>query len=314
MSQLMNNPNVLLVGGTGFLGKHLAEEYLKLNYNVTILSRNKISITTGKGRIRHLVYNLDKKVPWDEITVNIGIAYFLYSPNIPRTNPYSLSSDISKLSRIGQKFLDSCVKNKVKTICFPSSGGAVYGKSSSKILNENSPTNPISNYGMSKLIFEKMLIMYQHLHNIDFLIFRISNVYGPFQNLNKPQGVISHWLRNTIKGETIEIWGNGEVKRDYIYISDAVSAMVAATESSVRNEIFNIGYGVSYSLLDILEVFKKILTFKLDHVYKEFHNTDVQDASLDVKLLKTTFAWSPKINLEEGIKLTYNFLKDNYGK
>lgn len=305
-----NTPSVLLIGGTGFLGKHLALKFLSLGYFVKIVSRNTAELVIKSDHLIHYQYDIEKNVPWDEITQDIETVFFLYSPNIPRDSINMIREDLSLLNEIGTNILDSCVKNGVNTICFPSSGGAIYGMTSDEVINEQVSTNPISNYGLTKLVFEKLLIIYQYHHGLNYLIFRLSNVYGPFQNLNKPQGVISHWLKNIIEGRVIEIWGDGLVRRDYIYIDDAIEAMILATESKIRNEIYNLGFGKSYHLMDIIRIIETTLNLSIKYQHVSNNKSDVKNATLDVSKFKTTFNWQPKRSIEVGTALTYNFLTE----
>lgn len=312
MQSNSTKPSVLLIGGTGFLGKHLANKFLNSGIPVKIVSRNSCPFPAKTPHLTHYQFDIENDPPWLEITKDIETVFFLYSPNIPRSTKSTLSIDINSIVSIGQSLLDASVKNGVKKICFPSSGGAVYGISSDKILSEKSLTNPISIYGITKLLFEKLLLLYHHHHGLNYLIYRLSNVYGPHQNLDKPQGVISHWLKKIIEGRDIEIWGDGLVRRDYIFINDAIDAIYISSQSEIRNRVFNVGSGRSYHLVDIINILKSNLNLSFNYRHKSSDISDVEDATLNVDLFKSTFNWQPETDLEEGIQLTYNFLTEKF--
>jgi UDP-glucose 4-epimerase len=140
-------------------------------------------------------------------------------------------------------------------------------------------------------------------------VFRLSNPYGERQNPDVAQGVIPVFLKKILKDETIEIWGDGKVERDYIYIKDAVDALIKSLSTDSNDRIFNLGSGKGYTLNDILEIIENVSGKKAKVIYKEKRNIDVPVNILDNKLLSETLDWKPETDINTGIKRTYEYLK-----
>jgi UDP-glucose 4-epimerase len=146
------------------------------------------------------------------------------------------------------------------------------------------------------------------LYGLDYFVFRLSNPYGERQNPLAAQGAIPVFIYHSINGETINIWGNGEVIRDYIYIKDAVKVLSAALSKNSNDRIFNLSSAKGYSLNQILEFIEEVSGEKNIVEYKDGRNIDVSVNILDNDLVKKTFDWEPETDIKAGIKLTYNYL------
>ena len=130
-----------------------------------------------------------------------------------------------RTSQSSLALFDICRNSGVKRIVFVSSGGTIYGPSAQIPISETAPTDPITAYGVGKLAIEKYLALYEHLFGLDYRILRVANPFGPFQIPLKNQGVIAALISRALKNEPIEIWGDGSVVRDYIYVDDVVAAL-----------------------------------------------------------------------------------------
>lgn len=157
-----------------------------------------------------------------------------------------------------------------------------------------------------KLTTEKYLYLYNYLYGINYLILRLSNPFGKYHR-NIQQGLINVVLEKILNGESIEIWGDGSVVRDYIYIKDIVRIMVDLIEKNVQNEIINIGYGRGYSINEILTIIREEIG-DLSLKYVEERKVDVPYLILNIDKLRT-FIDINLIGIEEGIKKTYDWLK-----
>lgn len=153
--------------------------------------------------------------------------------------------------------------------------------------------------------------MYNKLYGLDYFVFRLSNPYGERQNPNAAQGAIPVFLNKIFKDETIDIWGDGSITRDYIYISDVAELLGASLKIHSAEKVFNIGSGKGESLNGLLDVMKKITGKKIQVNYNKGRDFDVQVNILDVSLVQSIFKWNPVIDLENGIRRTYQYLKDN---
>jgi UDP-glucose 4-epimerase len=144
--------------------------------------------------------------------------------------------------------LDVARASGVKRIVFSSSGGTVYGPPMTTPIPEDHPTNPSCSYGIVKLAIEKYLALYNNLCGLDYIVLRIANPYGERQRLVGGQGAVAAFLGRALRGEAIEIWGDGSVIRDYIYIGDVCDALIAAATCHSVQGVLSIGSGIGMML------------------------------------------------------------------
>jgi UDP-glucose 4-epimerase len=197
-----------------------------------------------------------------------------------------------------------CGKLKVRRLVFVSSGGTVYGLPSAIPTPETAPTDPIGAYGVSKLSIEKYLAVYQRLHGLDYRILRVTNPYGPFQVPIKNQGLVAAIISKALRGETNEIWGDGSVIRDYIFIDDVVDALIAAASDQSAGRIFNIGSGVGRSVREVIAAIELALGKKLDIAWKQGRAADVPASVVAIDRARDLMGWQPKVPLDSGLAQT----------
>ncbi len=229
----------------------------------------------------------------------------LSSNSVPQSSNKDPKSDL-QVNLIGAlNILDAAKDSKGKNVIMISSGGTVYGKPQALPINENHPTQPICSYGITKLAIEKYLYLYKKIHNINGLALRISNPYGGAQRINHQQGVIPNFLQKSIKNEVIQIWGDGNIVRDFIYISDVIDAIISALNYTGDDHVINIGSGHGYSLLEIIKLIEIISEKKVAYTTSSQRISDVDINILDIKKAKLLLNWEPKITIKEGLKLYY---------
>jgi len=299
---------ILVTGGTGFIGSNLVSKLCESDHEIAIVSSK--SINSSNPKIKYIKANLLNDFDYDGILKDIDIVIHLFWSNLPRANMNNLGQDINLTINSGTKLLQACQNSNIKKFIFASSGGTIYGPTSILPINENHLTNPISSYGITKLFFEKLLNLYSENSKFDCTILRLSNVYGPKQNLKSKQGVISHWLNNIINKNPIELWGSGQSIRDYVYIDDVVNAFLKVINlpKSSDCKVLNISSNQGISLLDISSILTNNLNLKFNVIKKDSDNTDVNANVLDNNLAKTKLNWIPQIGIEEGIQKTHNYL------
>src|SRR5690606_9799411 len=210
------------------------------------------------------------------------------------------------------RVFNECRNNGVKRIAFISSGGTVYGIPEEVPINESHPINPIVSYGIIKRTIEKYLYMYYKLYGLNYYIFRLSNPYGERQNPHAAQGAIPVFIYKALNNIPIEIWGDGSITRDYIYIKDTVDVIAKSISVKTDHKIFNISSGKGYSLNEVIDLIKKVSGLDPMVNYTEGRGIDVSVNILDNSLAKETFDWEPSTDIEDGIRRTYEYIYHNF--
>lgn len=203
------------------------------------------------------------------------------------------------------RLLEACREAGVKRIIFISSGGTIYGVPDQVPTPESAPTNPITAYGISKLAIEKYLGLYEYLHGLEYRVLRVANPFGPFQTALKSQGVIAAFMHQCASGDPIHIWGDGTTVRDYVYVTDVANAMLAAAQHQGPSRIFNIGGGQGRSLLEILDVIKRVSGTTPEIEFSPSRSVDIPRSILDITLASRELGWTPQTEFDEGMQRTW---------
>jgi len=304
---------ILVIGGAGFIGFHLIDRLIAEGKLVRVLDRVPVDLRPGwmdSPQVEYLVGDFVDHSAIDVAVRDIDVAYHLVSTTIPATSNVDPIFDVQS-NLIGTlSFLKAAVEAGVKKVIFVSSGGTVYGKPISVPIKETDPTDPICSYGITKLAIEKYLAMFELLYGLGFMVFRLANPFGERQRPGA-QGAIAAFMHKVAKRSPIEIWGDGSVVRDYIYIHDVVDALIRGAEYEGASRIFNVGSGEGRSLNEIVEVLRLVTGRPVECVYKESRPLDVPKSVLDVSLVKQELGWNPEIGFSNGLAKTWRWFKDN---
>lgn len=296
---------ILIFGGSGFLGSHLAEHLLHKNYKVGIYANDSLedslNLKNIKDDIQYIKSSFACDINFDSIVQSYDCVYHLISSTTPSQNSPIL--DITENIMPTLRLLDACVRQKIKRIVFFSSGGTVYGIPTHIPIPENSDTNPISSYGIQKLMIEKYLYYYKYTYGLNISILRIANPYGKRQRPFSSQGLIANILGHYLTNQDIEIWGDGKVVRDYIYIDDVINAAERVLNYHGNETIFNISSGNGSSINDIISIIESIIGKNLRVQYKSGRKQDVPINVLDISKAINELKWQPKVSLKLGINM-----------
>ena len=304
--------NLLILGAAGFIGTNLAIQLAgNIEDKITLVDKNedyffnieKFNFSNVEIKESTLDENMDFSILEDH-----DIIYHLVSTNVPTTSNQHISQDIQANVLFSSNLFDACVKYGVKKVVFISSGGTVYGKESSCPLSENTPTNPISSYGVQKITIEKLLYLYNYMYGLDYRIIRLANPYGPYQRPDGVLGAVTTFTYKALKGEEINVYGDGFVIRDFIYIQDAINAIIKVVNGESEHHVFNLGCGYGTSIKKLLEA----LDIKVNVIYKEGRKVDVPVNYLDISRFEKYYGELNPVSLTEGIKRTAEFMREHY--
>jgi UDP-glucose 4-epimerase len=299
---------IILLGGAGFIGSNLALALKKLGYDVNIFDQSnevKQKMFLEKG-IRFYEGNYITGENIEKVIQKNDIVLHLVSTSVPKMSNTDLMTDARNNILPSINLIKICAEKGVKKIIFSSSGGTIYGVPEYLPINEKHKTDPTSAYGVHKLSIEKYMQLANELYGLPVNIMRISNPYGPGQVPFRGQGVIPTFIASMILNKKIQIWGDGNSVRDYIYIDDLVNAIIALIQSNVDMDIFNIGSGVGVNVKSILDTIEKRLGIKANIEYIDDFISDVKSNILDCSKIYHTLNWRTNITLDEGIDKMIN--------
>ena len=302
------NNKVLIMGGNGFIGKNLANYFIKKNVDVAIydLFVSDSNIKTYQGNIM-----TDDKL--EEIISQYDTIIYLINTVSPKKSmdfpEMSYQQDIPLLLRV----LDYCLKGNVKRVIFSSSGGTVYGEGYNKSLKEDTIEEPINHYAICKLTSEKILQLYNKLYGMENIILRISNPYGIGQNPDSGVGVITTFAQKIITEGKITLYGDGTISRDFIHIDEVCEAFYKAYVWQYNNAItpvFNVGSGQGITLNQIIEIVSETLGVKPEVEYLPTRTFDVKYNVLSMEKTKEILGFYPIEDEIENIKTYVKKLKE----
>ncbi|MBU3585132.1 NAD-dependent epimerase/dehydratase family protein [Polynucleobacter sp. AM-26B4] len=291
----------LSILGAGFIGLNFIRSPSSKEFDITVLDSNPCPIDLiGKVNwIQGDFFSQDKLLA--AIKNSETIFHF-----ISTTVPGDEVDEASELgSNVGQTLalLKLCLKEKVKRVVFISSA-SVYGIQFSAPISELAPTNPISSHGISKLTIEKYLEFYKYNYGLDCKILRLSNPYGPGQNVKGRQGFIAIAIGKIMSGEKLIVRGDGSIVRDYIYIEDVSSALRELSLTTSDISLFNIGSGIGYSLNEVLQKLSALMGKSILVDYGANRFVDIPSSILDVSRAGRVLKYKTHYTFDQGLLLT----------
>jgi UDP-glucose 4-epimerase len=302
---------ILVLGGSGFLGSHIVDKFLAEKHDVVVYDLYPERFRRSPAGIKFHTGDFGNVGALDElIATGFDAVIHCVSTTTPKSSNESPEFDIQS-NVIGTVYLlDVCVKHNVGKLVFLSSGGTIYGDIGDKdMVDETHAVRPMCSYGVSKLTIEHYLDVYRHLRGLNYVALRLSNPYGERQSPLRALGALTVFLHRTLKGQNVEVWGDGEVTRDFIYVGDVANAVYLATVRPISG-IFNVGTGTGLSLRDILNHIETLLGREPIVDWLGPRLFDVPRIVLDATKLKKTTDWCCRTRLEDGVALTADWLRN----
>jgi UDP-glucose 4-epimerase len=307
--------NILVTGGAGFIGSRMAERHLSDGHRVVVVD----DLSAGR----------EWKIPAGARFVKADVAEddlepLLRSEKIDLVSHHAAQIDVrhsvsdpvfdARENVLGSlKLFEACRRAGVRRVVFASTGGALYGEpEGGRPAPESHATNPISPYGCAKLSIEKYLHYYRVVHGFQTLVFRYANVYGPFQNGTGEAGVVAIFSEAMLGHRTLQINGNGEQTRDYVFVGDLCRAAAAAVATE-QSGTWNLGTGVETSVNHLFELLAKEFGYTAKAPHAPPPAGEQQRSVLDGSAIRRDFGLPPYTKLEDGLKATAEYFRTQPG-
>lgn len=303
---------ILVTGGAGFIGSNLVDALIESGHEVAVID----NLSTGKRE------NIHEKAKFYEVDVTDKDALKSVFEEFKPEAIHHLAAQISvihstedpaedvHINVIGIiNVLRLALEHRVKKFIFSSTGGAIYGDQVPRPTTEEAKEEPASPYGIDKLFSEKYIEYFAKGTELQAIRLRYANVYGPRQNPHGEAGVVAIFTGKMLKNEPVAINGTGEQTRDFVFVSDVVSANLAALESD-QNGVYNIGTGIEININEITAAMKEISKSESEISHKPGKPGEQMYSSLSAEKAKTELGWEPKVEINEGLKLTIEYFKN----
>ena len=301
---------IIVTGGAGFIASHITDEYINAGHKVVVIDN------LFKGFRR----NLNKKATFYKADItNLAAMEKIFAKEKPEiVNHHAAIAEVSRSIRDPIPTLTTNVLGTANLLLafahhgrggahrkfiFSSTGGAMYGDPKRIPVNESTPPDPLSPYGLSKKLAEETIRFYATQFNFDYFIFRYANVFGPRQNPHGEAGIVPIFGEIIREGGTPTIFGDGSKSRDYVYVDDVAAANLAALRKG-ENVIVNIGRGITTTDQEIFDVIARETGFKKKPIYAPYRKGEIYRISLDASRARKLLNWKPKTGIEEGVRNT----------
>lgn len=308
--------SIALIGGGGFIGTNLANFFLENDYQVLVIGRSLAEESSINCNLKRMLVDVNKTSKLIEVLDQYENIVWLVNDLVPGSSMDSLVDDFTFNVSPLVNFLEAVPKlEKLKRFIFISSGGTIYGDSTDRILlDEGSPKNPISAYGLSKIVSEKYISFITKRSHFESFILRPSNVYGNHQNLKKPQGIIGYAFKAMIDNKTIDLYAEGTVIRDFVHVQDlsaAVRCCVESKQMAANVRTYNIGSQIGYTIREVLDLMGEITGRKIQTITKPARPFDCEFNVLNINKIYSELGWKPSINLKEGLEKVWQWVDSN---
>ncbi|HMO95548.1 MAG TPA: GDP-mannose 4,6-dehydratase [Tepidiformaceae bacterium] len=296
---------ILVTGGAGFIGSHIVEAYLSEGHEVAVVD----NLATGRRA------NVPRGATLHEVDIHAREFERImaeFRPEVVSHNAAQASVKVGQTDPVHDlevngggtaRLLDLAIKNGVRKVIYAASGGTVYGNPQSLPIAEDTPAAPRSNYGTSKYVGELYVQLAARTADITYTIFRYGNAFGPRQDPYGEAGVVAIFTGLMKEGRPCTIDGDGEQKKDYLYVGDIARANVLALKAG-DGLVANIGTGVGISVNHIFRALSEATGNTIEPVHGPPRPGDVRNFWLDCTRAREVLGWEPKVSFEEGIRLT----------
>jgi UDP-glucose 4-epimerase len=309
----LDGRNCLVLGAGGFIGSHLCH----------VLARDGARIH-GFGRppkfpdalppIHWTTADFSDRAALARAVDGAEIVFHLLGGTGPEVSNNDPIADLQVNTIASVQLLELCRAAGVGKVVFVSSGGTVYGAPQTVPIPETAPTDPISAYGINKLMVEKYLHLYEHLHGFQTIVLRVANAFGPYQSPYRRQGIVPALIETYLAGRPVELWGDGHTIRDFVFVRDLAEAIVCAARFEGPHQVVNIGSGIGRSLLEVVHTIGIVLGLPPARIiHKPARRGDVRSNVLDIARARHVLGWAPQTEWMAGLQITAEWIRATYG-
>jgi UDP-glucose 4-epimerase len=302
---------ILVTGGAGFIASHVADAYAQAGHEIVVID------DLSRGAQKHL--NSGWRFYSCDIRDRESVEKVFREERPEMVNHHAAQMDVRRGVREplfdaqvnilgGINLIEASVANGVKRFIYAGTAGAGYGEPDRMPVPEDYPINPITPYGISKHTVEHYLFTFSFLYNLNYVVLRYGNVYGPRQSSQGEAGVFAIFCEQMLAGLQPVIYGDGTKVRDYVYISDVVAANVAALERG-NHEIFNISSGIQTTDQQVFDLVRDLLGKSVQPKYASRRPGEIDRICLDISKAERLLAWSPVVSLTEGARRTVYYFQ-----
>lgn len=308
---------ILVTGGAGFIGSHVVDAYIAAGHDVAVLD----NFSTGSEQ------NLNPAAQVFRVDVRdqAGTAAAIESFRPEVVNHHAAQAEVPKSVADpgydahvnivgGLNLLRACVDRGVRKVIFSSTGGALYGEPDIVPAAEDHPIRPLSPYGTSKFAFEQYLATFDRTFGLRYTVLRYANIYGARQDFKSEEGrVVAIFASRMLEGKPVTVDGDGTQSRDMLHVGDVAVANLVALEGG-EGETFHISTGVPVTVNDLFRKLALLTDYRLEPRFGPSRKGDVYRIALDNTHAKEGLGWEPRIKLEEGLRLTVDYFRDQVAR
>ena len=302
---------VLVTGGAGFIGSHVADRLLADGHEVVILDN------LSTGHVEHVqprarFYQMDLHSPWIDELFRIERPEAVVHQAAQASVRRSVEDPVfdASVNVVGTaSLLQAGVRHGVRRFLFASTGGALYGDADLTPTPEDYPTLPVSPYGAAKLSAEVYLRTFNALHGLSYAALRYANVYGPRQDPHGEAGVVAIFTRGLLSGEKTRINGDGKQTRDFVYVGDVAEANALALTSEAVGS-FNVGTGIETDVNSIFQTLRRLIGSNQPEEHGPPLPGEQRRSVVDARKIDKTLGWRPKTSLDDGLDATVRYFRE----
>ncbi|MGD0999141.1 MAG: NAD-dependent epimerase/dehydratase family protein [Candidatus Brocadiia bacterium] len=306
---------ILVTGGAGFIGSHVADRYIELGHQVAVLddlSSGKPENVNPRAKLFRMSL-LDERLAgaFDEFRPEV-VSHHAAQVNVRRSvDAPEFDATVNVVGSV--RLFQAAAAHGCGKVIYASSGGACYGDPPKLPAREDTRVRPLCPYGVSKYAAEKYLELFGLLNEMRFTVLRYANVYGPRQDSHGEAGVVAIFSELLLEGKTPTIFGDGTKTRDYVFVSDIVQANVLALDAG-DGGAFNVGTGREVSDDQVFAAVRDAVGVKIEAVHSEFRKGEVQRIALDASRIRDELGWRPRVAIEQGIPKAVEFYRSKRGR